>query len=59
MVVFLLKHIQDYADYRFDLKYYLKYNLYVHTLNGQLKWFSVDDTTQRGCIDLKDGAQCN
>lgn len=34
-------------------------NLYVHTLNGQLKWFSVDDTTQRGCIDLKDGAQCN
>ena len=34
-------------------------NLYVHALNGHLKWFSVDDTTQRGCIELKDGAQCN
>ncbi|MDA1278488.1 MAG: PQQ-binding-like beta-propeller repeat protein [Chloroflexi bacterium] len=34
-------------------------NLYVHTLNGDLKWFSVDDTNQRGCIDLKGGGRCD
>jgi len=34
-------------------------NLYVHALNGYLKWFSVDDTTERGCVELKDGVQCN
>lgn len=34
-------------------------NLYVHTLNGDLKWFSVDDTTQRGCVDLKGGGRCD
>ena len=33
--------------------------LYVHALNGHLKWFSVDDTTERGCVELQDGAQCN
>jgi outer membrane protein assembly factor BamB len=33
--------------------------LYVHTLNGDLKWFSVDDTTQRGCVDLKGGGRCD
>ena len=34
-------------------------NLYVHVLNGHLKWFSVDDTTERGCVELKGGGQCN
>ena len=34
-------------------------NLYVHALNGDLKWFSVDDTTQRGCVDLKGGGRCD
>ena len=34
-------------------------NLYVHALNGDLKWFSVDDTSQRGCIDLKEGGRCD
>jgi len=34
-------------------------NLYVHALNGHLKWFSVDDTTQRGCVDLKGGGRCD
>ncbi len=34
-------------------------NLYVHVLNGDLKWFSVDDTTQRGCVDLKGGGRCD
>jgi outer membrane protein assembly factor BamB len=33
--------------------------LYVHALNGDLKWFSVDDTTKRGCIDLKGGGRCD
>ena len=33
--------------------------LFVHTLNGDLKWFSVDDTTQRGCVELKSGARCD
>lgn len=34
-------------------------HLYVHALNGDLKWFSVDDTTQRGCVDLKGGGRCD
>ncbi|HJP28788.1 MAG TPA: PQQ-binding-like beta-propeller repeat protein [Dehalococcoidia bacterium] len=34
-------------------------NLYVHALNGDLKWFSVDDTSKRGCINLKDGGRCD
>ncbi len=34
-------------------------NLYVHSLNGDLKWYSVDDTTQRGCVDLKGGGRCD
>lgn len=34
-------------------------NLYVHVLNGDLKWYSVDDTTQRGCVDLKGGGRCD
>ena len=29
-------------------------NLYVHALNGDLKWFSVDNTSQLGCINLKE-----
>ena len=39
----------------------LVYNdsLYVHALNGDLKWFSVDDTTKRGCVDLKGGGPCD
>ncbi|MBN4064318.1 PQQ-binding-like beta-propeller repeat protein [Dehalococcoides mccartyi] len=34
-------------------------NIYVHALNGDLKWFSVDDASQRGCIDLKEGGRCD
>ena len=34
-------------------------NLYVHALNGDLKWFSVDNTSQLGCIDLKGGDRCD
>jgi outer membrane protein assembly factor BamB len=36
-------------------------NLYVHTLNGDLKWFSIDDPSKRRCIDLKgkDGERCD
>ncbi len=34
-------------------------NLYVHDLNGDLKWFSVDDNSQRGCVDLKEGGRCD
>jgi outer membrane protein assembly factor BamB len=39
----------------------LVYNdtLYVHALNGDLKWFSVEDTSSRGCVDLKGGKQCD
>lgn len=33
--------------------------LYVHTMNGDLKWYSVDDLTQRGCVDLKGGGRCD
>jgi len=34
-------------------------NLYAHALNGDLKWFTVDDTNQRGCVDLKGGDRCD
>ncbi len=34
-------------------------NLYVHALNGDLKWFSVDNTSQIGCVDLKEGGRCD
>jgi outer membrane protein assembly factor BamB len=34
-------------------------NLYVHALNGDLKWFSIDDMTKRGCVDLKGGGRCD
>jgi hypothetical protein len=34
-------------------------NLYVHALNGDLKWFSVDNTSQIGCVDLKGGGRCD
>ena len=39
----------------------LVYNdtLYVHALNGDLKWFSVEDTSLRGCVHLKGGKQCD
>ncbi len=32
--------------------------LYVHTLDGDLMWFSVNDQTLQGCIALKDGGRC-
>ena len=32
--------------------------LYVHSMNGELKWFSLDDASQRGCVDLKEGGRC-
>jgi outer membrane protein assembly factor BamB len=34
-------------------------NLYVHAMNGYLKWFSVDDLSERGCVDLKGGGRCD
>ena len=34
-------------------------NLYVQAMNGDLKWFTIDDTNQRGCIDLKGGGRCD
>ncbi|MBN4074251.1 PQQ-binding-like beta-propeller repeat protein [bacterium AH-315-D21] len=34
-------------------------NLYVLAMNGDLKWFTVDDTTKRGCIELKEGDRCD
>ncbi|MBT3862826.1 MAG: PQQ-binding-like beta-propeller repeat protein [Chloroflexi bacterium] len=34
-------------------------NLYVHTMSGDLKWFSVADTTQRGCVELNGGGRCD
>jgi hypothetical protein len=34
-------------------------NLYVHALNGDLKWFSVGNTSQLGCVDLKAGGRCD
>ena len=34
-------------------------NLYVHAMNGDLKWFSVDDLSERGCVNLKEGGRCD
>jgi len=34
-------------------------NLYVHTMSGDIKWFSVADTTQRGCVELNGGGRCD
>ena len=33
--------------------------IYVHTLDGELKWFSSGDQTLQGCVALKDGGRCN
>ncbi len=33
--------------------------LYVHTLDGELKWFSPSDQTLQGCVALKDGGRCD
>jgi len=32
--------------------------VYVHTLDGELKWFSPSDQTLQGCVVLKDGGRC-
>ena len=32
--------------------------IYVHTLDGELKWFSPSDQTLQGCVVLKDGGRC-
>ena len=34
-------------------------NLYAHALNGDLQWFTVDDTNQRGCVGLNGGDRCD
>ena len=34
-------------------------NLYIHVLNGDLKWFSIVDTTRSGCVDLEGGGLCD
>ncbi len=33
--------------------------VYVHTLDGELKWFSPGDQTLQGCVALKDGGRCD
>ena len=33
--------------------------IYVHTLDGELKWFSSGDQTLQGCVALKDGGRCD
>ena len=33
--------------------------IYVHTLDGDLKWFSPGDQTLQGCVALKDGGRCD
>lgn len=33
--------------------------VYVHTLDGELKWFSPGDQTLQGCVVLKDGGRCD
>ena len=33
--------------------------IYVHTLDGELKWFSPSDLTVQGCVQLKDGGRCD
>ena len=32
--------------------------VYVHTLDGDLKWFSPSDQTLQGCVELKGGGRC-
>ena len=32
--------------------------VYIHTLDGQLKWYSPNDQTLQGCVALKDGGRC-
>ena len=32
--------------------------VYIHTLDGQLKWYSPSDQTFQGCVALKDGGRC-
>ncbi len=32
--------------------------IYIHTLDGDLKWFSPGDQTLQGCVVLKDGGRC-
>ncbi len=32
--------------------------IYVHTMNGELMWFSPEDQTMQGCVALKDGGRC-
>ncbi len=33
--------------------------IYVHTLDGELKWFSPSDQTLQGCVAMKDGGRCD
>ncbi len=33
--------------------------IYIHTLDGELKWYSPSDQTLQGCIGLKDGGRCD
>lgn len=32
--------------------------IYVHTLDQQLKWFSINDRTLRGCVEIPSGQSC-
>ncbi len=32
--------------------------VYIHTLNGDLKWYSPGDQILQGCVALKDGGRC-
>ena len=32
--------------------------VYIHTLDGELKWYSPGDQTLQGCVALKDGGRC-
>ncbi len=33
--------------------------IYIHTLDGDLKWYSPSDQTLQGCVALKDGGRCD
>lgn len=33
--------------------------VYIHTLDGDLKWYSPSDQTLQGCVALKDGGRCD
>ena len=33
--------------------------IYIHTLDGELKWYSPSDQTLQGCVALKDGGRCD